>query len=52
MINDFILKTMDFNAANVDLKDFSYGILMGMFERIVQDNKFDIEKYEVMKNAR
>ena len=46
MVNDFILKTMDFNAANVDVKDFAYGILMGMYERVIKDNKFDFDKLE------
>lgn len=41
MTNDFILKTMDYGAANVDLKDFNYGMLMAMFERVVLDDKID-----------
>lgn len=39
--NDFILKTMDYGTADVDLKDFNYGILMAMFERVVMDDKID-----------
>lgn len=35
MVNDFVIKTMETNTASLDIKDFTYGILMGMMERLV-----------------
>jgi len=41
MTNDFVIKTMEINTATLDIKDFTYGILMGMMERMVSiDNVF------------
>lgn len=41
MTNDFVIKTMEINTASLDIKDFTYGILMGMMERMVSvDNVF------------
>jgi len=41
MTNDFVIKTMEINTAKLDIKDFTYGILMGMMERMVsKDNVF------------
>jgi hypothetical protein len=33
MVNDFVLKSMEFNTAALDIKDFTYGLLMGLIER-------------------
>lgn len=35
MVNDFVLKTMELKTATLDAKDFSFGTLLGMFERVV-----------------
>jgi hypothetical protein len=35
MVNDFVIKTMETNTASLDIKDFTYGILMGLMERLV-----------------
>ena len=35
MVNDFVIKTMETNTAMLDIKDFTYGILMGMMERLI-----------------
>ena len=41
MTNDFVIKTMEINTATLDIKDFTYGILMGMMERMISvDNVF------------
>jgi len=41
MTNDFVIKTMEINTAKLDIKDFTYGILMGMMERMInKDNVF------------
>jgi len=42
MTNDFVLKTMDFATADVDLKDFMYGMLMGMFERLIEKEDINV----------
>jgi len=38
MINDFVLKAMEFNTASLDIKDFTYGVLMGLIERHLPNN--------------
>ncbi len=42
MVNDFVIKTMEINTAQLDIKDFTYGLLMGMMERLIkpEDNTF------------
>lgn len=52
MTNDFVLKTMDFATADVDLKDFTYGMLMGMFERLIEKEDINVKKLNDMKKAR
>ena len=41
MINDFVLKTMDSKTASLDNRDFLYGVLVGMFERVVSNNEIN-----------
>lgn len=43
MINDFVLKSMEFNTATLDYKDFMYGCLMGMLERNVPGEGFKFD---------
>ena len=38
MVNDFVLKSMEFNTATLDIKDFTYSILMGLIERNMPDD--------------
>lgn len=54
MINDFVLKSMEFNTATLDYKDFMYGCLMGMLERNVPGDGFKIDDAQlaIMKQAR
>jgi hypothetical protein len=33
MVNDFVLKSMELQTATLDIKDFTYAILMGFLER-------------------
>ena len=35
MVNDFVIKAMETNTASLDIKDFTYGILMGLMERLI-----------------
>jgi len=35
MINSFIINTMEYHSAALDVIDFNYGMLTGMFERIM-----------------
>lgn len=43
MVNDFVLKSMEFNTAALDLKDFMYGILMGLMERHIPNEGFEVD---------
>ena len=52
MCNDFILKTMEFRTATTDLYDFTYGMLVGMFERVVDDHAVDETDINQMKDVR
>jgi len=38
MVNDFVLKAMEFNTASLDIKDFTYGVIMGLIERHLPNN--------------
>lgn len=35
MVNDFVLNTMEHKSAGLDLFDFTFGLLVGMYERVV-----------------
>jgi hypothetical protein len=53
MVNDFVIKTMETNTASLDIKDFTYGILMGLMERLVSSQMvFPDPQNEVMRAAR
>jgi hypothetical protein len=54
MINDFVLKSMEFNTSTLDFKDFMYGCLLGILERNVSGEGFKIDttQVNVMKKAR
>lgn len=54
MTNDFVLKAMEFNTASLDIKDFTYGVLMGLLERHLPDtgNVWDDKQLDVMIAAR
>lgn len=49
MVNDFVLKAMDVNTANLNIKDFTYGILMGMMERHIPLDKVDDSILNMLK---
>jgi len=38
MVNDFVLKAMEFNTASLNIKDFTYAVLMGLIERHMPNN--------------
>jgi len=54
MTNDFVLKAMEFNTASLDIKDFTYGVLMGLLERHLPDtgDVWDDKQLDVMIAAR
>merc|ERR1711918_68061 len=35
MVNDFVLNTMEYKTAALDFIDFSFGLLVGMYERVI-----------------
>jgi len=35
MINSFLINTMEYHSASLDIYDFNYGMLTGMFERVM-----------------
>jgi len=35
MINDFMLNIMEHSSAGTDVIDFSFGLLVGMYERVI-----------------
>jgi len=35
MINDFVIKAMEVHTAALNIKDFTYGLLMGEMERLI-----------------
>ena len=43
MVNDFVLKTMELKSAALDIKDFMYGILMGLLERHIPNAGFEVD---------
>ena len=50
MVNDFILKNIEIVTAALDIRDFTYGILMGMMERVIPDgDKLDETVLAMMK---
>jgi len=52
MVNDFVLNTMDHKSALLDIFDFSYGLLVGMFERVVDDDAISEINLNSMKVVR
>jgi len=38
MVNDFCLNTMEHTSAALDIFDFMYGLLTGMYERVISKN--------------
>jgi len=52
MINDFILHTMEHESSGCDRKDFTYGLLVGMFERVITDNHLSEVQLNSMKIVR
>lgn len=53
LVNDFVLKLMDPQSATVNLKEFQYGILMGLMERFFSvEGVPTIDKVQQMKHYR
>lgn len=51
-VNDFLLKTMEISTARVDKTEFTFGVLIGMFERSMKDHTADITKLNEMRLIR
>jgi len=52
MVNDFVLNTMEHHSALLDIFDFNYGLLVGMYERIIDDDAMSEINLNAMKVAR
>ncbi len=52
MINDFILHAMEYESAGIDRRDFTYGLLVGMFERVITDDAMSEIEVNSMKVVR
>jgi hypothetical protein len=53
MVNDFVIKNMEFRTAQLDLRDFMYGLMMGMMERIIPGTEeVSLLVLDMMKEAR
>jgi len=52
MVNDFVLNTMEHHSALLDIFDFNYGLLIGMYERIIDDDAMSEINLNSMKVAR
>lgn len=38
MVNEFMLNSMEHEAATLDLVDFNFGLMVGMYERVISKN--------------
>lgn len=38
MVNDFVLNTMDHESGALDMIDFNFGLMVGMYERVISKN--------------
>jgi len=52
MINAFFLNTMEHISASLDPLDFAFGLLTGMFERVIRANTMTEIELNSMKVAR
>lgn len=52
MVNDFVLKSMEWKCAALDLLDFTYGLLTGMMERVVFEHDMSEIELNYMKIVR
>jgi len=52
MVNDFVLNTFEHHSALLDIFDFSYGLLVGMYERIVDEDSVSEISLNSMKVVR
>jgi len=52
MVNDFVLNTMEHKSASLDIFDFSYGLLVGMFERVIDSDALSEINLNSMKVVR
>jgi hypothetical protein len=52
MTNGFVLTTMEIATATLDVADFTYGMLVGMFERNIGKHGIDKGSLDAMKEVR
>lgn len=52
MVNDFVLNTMEYKSAGLDLTDFFYGMLTGMYERVISEDGISEIQLNSMKVTR
>jgi hypothetical protein len=52
MINAFFLNTMEHISAGLDEDDFTFGLLVGMYERVITPNAMSEIELNAMKVGR
>jgi hypothetical protein len=52
MVNDFVLNTMEHKTAALDIIDFSFGLLVGMYERVISKDGLSEVSLNSMKVTR
>jgi len=52
MVNSFVINTMEHSSAALDVIDFNFGLLVGMYERVISEKAISEIKLNGMKVAR
>lgn len=52
MVNSFALDAMEFDTATIDTVEFIYGMLVGMYERVVTPDGINVSVLKMMKETR
>lgn len=52
MINSFLINVMEHHSAGMDVIDFTFGMLVGMYERVITANKMSEIQLNGMKVGR
>lgn len=52
MVNTFVLNSMEYKSAGLDLTDFFYAMLVGMYERVISEDGISEVNLNSMKVAR
>jgi hypothetical protein len=52
MVNEFFLNIMEFKTAAISITDFNYGLLVGMYERVISKDGMSEVTLNSMKVGR